>query len=210
MTAPSAPVIRARTNGTTVRILWQPVPNATDYTLYESDESFVTVLAEAFSALGEADTDLLTTAGHGLAAGDSIVFTSLTGGTGLVTGTTYYIIATGLTANDFEVSLTKAGAAVDFSTDVTASSWHLVLPPAYLAVESIDASAEGDDGWFQATFVPENTVPYLVLSAFNSGDEESSPSNELRLDLSGGGGKSFGSADPNKDARNTVDPFGAY
>lgn len=34
MTAPAAPIIRARTNGITVRVLWQPVATATDYKLY--------------------------------------------------------------------------------------------------------------------------------------------------------------------------------
>jgi hypothetical protein len=34
MTAPAAPTIRGRTNGTVVRVLWQPVPDATDYKLY--------------------------------------------------------------------------------------------------------------------------------------------------------------------------------
>lgn len=34
MTAPTAPTIRVRFNGTTIRVLWQPVESATDYKLY--------------------------------------------------------------------------------------------------------------------------------------------------------------------------------
>lgn len=34
MTAPAAPVLRVRTNGVTIRVLWQPVLTATDYKLY--------------------------------------------------------------------------------------------------------------------------------------------------------------------------------
>ena len=34
MTAPAAPIIKVRTNGTTVRVRWQPVDTATDYKLY--------------------------------------------------------------------------------------------------------------------------------------------------------------------------------
>ncbi len=34
MTAPAAPIIRARTNGITIRVLFQPVATATDYKLY--------------------------------------------------------------------------------------------------------------------------------------------------------------------------------
>lgn len=44
MTAPAAPVIRARTNGLTIRVLWQPVPNATDYKLYVGPASAPTGL----------------------------------------------------------------------------------------------------------------------------------------------------------------------
>ena len=50
---------------------------------------------------------------HGLAAGSLVVF-STTGAlpSGLLAGTTYYVISTGLTANSFEVSLTPGGAAI--------------------------------------------------------------------------------------------------
>ncbi len=34
MTAPSAPLIRVRSFGATIRVLWQPVADATDYKLY--------------------------------------------------------------------------------------------------------------------------------------------------------------------------------
>lgn len=69
---------------------------------------------------GVAATDLLTKTGHGLVAGDGVRFSGLVGGAGLSSGTTYYVIASGLTANDFRVSATPGGAQVDFTTDVTA------------------------------------------------------------------------------------------
>jgi hypothetical protein len=53
---------------------------------------------------------------HGLSAGDTFVPT--TSGalpTGLTAGTTYYVIAAGLTANAFEVSATPGGAAINTS-----------------------------------------------------------------------------------------------
>lgn len=59
---------------------------------------------------------IFTRTAHGLVAGDSIQF-STTGSlpSGLATLTNYYVIATGLTANTFEVSLTAGGAAVNTS-----------------------------------------------------------------------------------------------
>lgn len=59
--------------------------------------------------------DKITAAGHGFAAGDPVRF--LTTGTGLpvnfASATTYYVIASGLTADDFLVSTTRGGAAVN-------------------------------------------------------------------------------------------------
>jgi hypothetical protein len=53
---------------------------------------------------------------HGLAVGDCVSF-STTGAlpTGLTAGTTYYVIASGLTTNAFEVSTTSGGSAVNTS-----------------------------------------------------------------------------------------------
>lgn len=59
---------------------------------------------------------VFTANNHGLVAGDNVRFT--TSGalpTGLSTGTNYYVIAGGLTANTFEVSATVGGAAINTS-----------------------------------------------------------------------------------------------
>lgn len=92
---------------------------------------------------GVAATNLITKTGHGLVAGDRITFYSLTGGTGLSTGVTYYIISTGLTANDFKVSTTSGGTEVDFTTALTAASY----------VKSVtDASTWTNKGNYLASF----------------------------------------------------------
>lgn len=70
-----------------------------------------------------AATDLFTKASHGLVAGDRITFRSLTGGTGLSTGVAYWVISSGLTANDFKISATSGGASVDHTSDVTAATY---------------------------------------------------------------------------------------
>lgn len=65
---------------------------------------------------------LLHGVGHGLAADDTIMLANLVGGEGLEENTLYYVLAAGLTADDFAVSLTPGGVAVEFSTDVTEGS----------------------------------------------------------------------------------------
>lgn len=61
-------------------------------------------------------TDLVGVVGHGLIAGDSVVFSSIATTTGLTAGVTYFVIASGLTANAFKVSATSGGATVDLAT----------------------------------------------------------------------------------------------
>jgi hypothetical protein len=63
---------------------------------------------------------------HGLTAGDKVVF-STTGAlpTGLTAGTTYFVLAAGLTANAFEVSLSDGGSAVN--TSVSQSGTHSLV-----------------------------------------------------------------------------------
>lgn len=72
-------------------------------------------------ALSAAADDIIdTTAAHGFVAGQRVRFTSLTGGAGLVTGTDYYVIAANLAATTLQVSATSGGAAINFTTDITA------------------------------------------------------------------------------------------
>lgn len=69
---------------------------------------------------GTASTNKIASTSHGLNNGDSVVFTALTGGAGLSTGVGYFVVNKG--TNDFEVSTVKGGAAVDFTTDVSAAT----------------------------------------------------------------------------------------
>lgn len=74
---------------------------------------------------GVASTDIISTAtAHGLADGQRICFLSLTGGAGL-TAQSQTAIATvywmrDVTSTTFKVSATSGGAAVDFTTDISA------------------------------------------------------------------------------------------
>ncbi|HCN76487.1 MAG TPA: hypothetical protein DIT13_04725 [Verrucomicrobiales bacterium] len=75
----------------------------------------------AFAVLGEADDDTFTAAAHGLLDGDRVIFPTLTGGTGLTAATTAYFVRDAAT-NTFKVSATIGGAAVNFTSDVTAGT----------------------------------------------------------------------------------------
>ena len=61
-----------------------------------------------------ASPGVVTWTAHGLVAGDTVRFTT-TGAlpTGLVAGTTYYVLAAGLTADTFQLGLTDGGAAIN-------------------------------------------------------------------------------------------------
>ena len=61
----------------------------------------------------------ITSASHGLQNGNTIVFSSLTGGSGLSTGTIYNILF--VDANTFQVAISSGGGAIDTTTSITAS-----------------------------------------------------------------------------------------
>jgi hypothetical protein len=71
------------------------------------------------SVTAVAATDIFTSAAHGFVLGDSVVFSTLTGGAGITPGTVYYVIATNLAANTFSVSATPGGTILDVTTDLT-------------------------------------------------------------------------------------------
>ncbi len=75
----------------------------------------------AFAVTAAHSTDLFTAAAHGLANGDRVRFPSLTGGTGLTADTGRYFVIEA-TADTFQVSATPGGAAVNFSSDVSAGT----------------------------------------------------------------------------------------
>jgi len=92
-------------------------------TKYAARDLVLSIAAPAVTPLTSvASTDIFTATAHGFAAGDAVVFNTLTGGAGLVTGKRYYVIATNLAANTFMVSATVGGATFDHTTNVTAGS----------------------------------------------------------------------------------------
>lgn len=85
-----------------------------------------------------ASPGVITLASHGLIAGDTIELTT-TGAlpTGLSASTTYFVISSGLTANDFQVSLSNGGAAIN--TSGSQSGTHTLYRTTPYAVGDQDA-----------------------------------------------------------------------
>lgn len=78
-------------------------------------------LADTLPAVtGESDTEVFSSTAHGLAVGDIVIFTAVTGGTGISTNTVYRV-ATVPTVNSFTLN-TNAGVALTFTADLTAAT----------------------------------------------------------------------------------------
>lgn len=73
--------------------------------------------AAALTSISNASPCVITLNSHGMSIGDPVVF-STTGAlpTGLTAGTVYYVISAGFTANQFEVSATAGGSAINTSS----------------------------------------------------------------------------------------------
>jgi len=85
--------------------------------------------------------DIVDTAtAHGFVAGQRVMFESITGGAGLAALTPYFVIAANLAATTLQLSLTSGGAAIDFTTDITAG----VLIPAYTVGEFLKVGDVGE------------------------------------------------------------------
>ena len=94
---------------------------------------------------------------HGFSAGDKVVFT---GGTtvpcGLTINAVYYVIATGLTTDAFQVSATSGGASIAVSGDALGTFY--VAEPLNLSGYTVDADVKGLTDLVQvATFTPALT-----------------------------------------------------
>jgi len=91
------------------------------FDLYESAGMPTNTAAGTQAVTGIAATDVITAAAHGYNDGDRVIFPALTGGSALTAGTTEYFIRDA-TASTFKVSATVGGAAVNFTTDITAGT----------------------------------------------------------------------------------------
>jgi hypothetical protein len=88
--------------------------------------------AQATKAITGANaTDVISSAAHGYAAGDLVIFEGLTGGSNIKAGNAgnadegadpYFVVATNLAAGTFSVSRTPGGPVEDLGSDITAGN----------------------------------------------------------------------------------------
>ena len=89
---------------------------ATDYTITAGDHgrTLVTSTTPTVVTITLATPAVFTATSHGLVAGNEVAFTTTaTLPTGVSSGTSYYVIVGGLTANDFEVATAAGGTAIN-------------------------------------------------------------------------------------------------
>lgn len=81
----------------------------------------------ATDVTGTASTDLIEAVAHGFLDNMVVLFTTITGGSGLTALTRYYVV--NANADDFQLSLTEGGTPALFTTDITAGK---VIRPGHL------------------------------------------------------------------------------
>jgi hypothetical protein len=94
--------------------------DGTDGTILQSSGLIVADAIVAYSATGDAATDVITATGHNFTSNQGVMFQSLTGGTGLNTTTVYFV--RNPSGNTFQLSTTSGGAAINFTTNITAGT----------------------------------------------------------------------------------------
>lgn len=136
-------------------------------------EAITTNVTDASNAAGAtvtlatsaaADDIIDTAAAHGFVAGDEVRFLTLTGGAGLVVGTSYFVVSTSLAAQTFRVAATPGGVPLGFTTDITAGT---VVKSAPVSTELIDALMQ--TAWNQGGFQESETATLMVNAGVKRG-----------------------------------------
>lgn len=131
-----------------VYFISRPLTGTEDFTSDASKLAYARTVAAAyfgktFNATSGVDdsTETITVTGHGFSAGQAVVFSVATGLIvgGITAGTTYYVIAAGLTANAFRVSATRGGSAVNL-TDAVGTNTVTPTPAVFIAQDGAVAT----------------------------------------------------------------------
>lgn len=107
---------------------------------------------------------------HGKLAGDQVVF-NVSGGslpTGLVAGTVYFVSATGLTANAFQVSATSGGASLNFTVSSTGTQQ---VRRGFGQTSSAFLAKTGNLPALLGTLLNSNSGEYVTSSSWLAGSD---------------------------------------
>lgn len=94
--------------------------DGTDGTILQNSGLVVDDAVVAYSVTGDAATDVITATGHIYTANQAVIFSAITGGAGLSANTVYFV--RDISGSTFKVSATSGGAAINFTTNITAGS----------------------------------------------------------------------------------------
>ena len=94
--------------------------DGTGGTILQNSGLIVDDAVVAYSVTGDAATDVITATGHIYTGNQTVIFSSITGGAGLSAGTVYFV--RDISGSTFKVSATSGGAAINFTTNITAGS----------------------------------------------------------------------------------------
>lgn len=114
-----------------------------------------------------ASTDKVSSSAHGLANGDSVIFTALTGGAPLAVGVPYFVVNKG--TNDFEVSLTKGGTKIDITEDASAATAYKLTTLTTTHVDDLLQSIYDNGGMDDTTTLMVNSSAKRAISAAYAG-----------------------------------------
>lgn len=82
------------------------------------DATIAPTITSYASVTGTEATNTINHAAHPFVNGDQVQFTSLTGGTGFVVGTVYFVVGS-VAGVSYQLAATSGGAAINFTTDIT-------------------------------------------------------------------------------------------
>jgi hypothetical protein len=94
--------------------------DGTDGTILQSSGLIVDDAVVPYSVTGDAATDVITATGHIYPANQAVIFSAITGGAGLSANTVYFV--RNPSGNTFQLSTTSGGAAINFTTNITAGT----------------------------------------------------------------------------------------
>lgn len=125
--------------------------------------------------ISNATPAIITLALHGLIANDTIqLTTSGTLPTGLLPSTTYYVISAGLTVNQFEVSLTQGGVAINTSSAGSGTHTLIRTTPYFVGNDDPRVPTQGENDAMVGTLgVPATANKYVTDGDTSNGADQS-------------------------------------
>jgi hypothetical protein len=117
-----------------------------------------TASANLPTVTGSSSDDVIASTAHGLSNGDKVQFSAITGGSPLVTNTTYYVV--NKATNTFQIAATSGGTALTFA-DISAATMQEVVDVTQDSVLSLLQTV------WDAGGIQEQETAALVVNSWN-------------------------------------------